>query len=61
MHDDNIKHFDSLGAEYILKEIKIFKGNLNITTNIPRIQASDFCIGFIDFLLKGKTLLGYID
>ena len=34
-------------------------------TNIYRIQAYDsvmcglFCIGFIDFMLKGKTLLDY--
>ena len=34
-------------------------------TNINRIQAYDsimcgyFCIGFIDFMLKGKSLLGY--
>ena len=37
--------------------------NKNIMTNIYRIQAYDsiirgyFCIGFIDFMLKGKTLL----
>ena len=36
--------------------------NKNIVTNIYRIQAYDsiirgyFCIGFIDFMLKGKTL-----
>ena len=37
----------------------------NITTNIYRIQAYDsiicgyFCTGFIDFLLKDKSLLEY--
>ena len=37
----------------------------NIATNICRIQAYDsimcryFCIGFIDFMLKGKSLLEY--
>ena len=37
--------------------------NKNIMTNIYRIQAYGsiirryFCIGFIDFMLKGKTLL----
>ena len=36
--------------------------SLSITTNIFRIQAHDsimceyFCIGFIDFMLAGKTL-----
>ena len=40
--------------------------NKNIMTNIYRIQAYDsiirgyFCIGFIDFMLKGKTLLDQI-
>ena len=40
-------------------------GNKNIITNIYRIQAYDsmmcgyFCIGFIDFILKGKSLLVY--
>ena len=38
-------------------------GNKNIITNVSRIQAYDsimhgyFCIGFIDFILKGKSLL----
>ena len=38
-------------------------GNKNIITNIYRIQAYDsimcgyFCIGFVDFMLKGKSLL----
>ena len=36
-------------------------------TNIYRIQAYNsemcgyFCIGFTDFMLKGKRLLGYIN
>ena len=40
-------------------------GNENVITNIGRIQAYDsvmrgyFCIGFIDFMLKGKSLLEY--
>ena len=39
--------------------------NENITTNIYRIQVNDliihgnFCIGFIGFMLKGKSLLDY--
>ena len=50
------------GVEQILKEIKTFISNINITTNIFRIQAYDsimcgyFCIAFIDFMLAGKTL-----
>ena len=58
---NNVIYFDSFGAEHIPKEIKAIIKNKNIT-NIFRIQAYDsimcryFCIGFIDFVLKGKTL-----
>ena len=47
--------------------MKKFIGKRNITTNIFRIQAYDsimcgyFCIEFIDFMLKGKSLLEYTD
>ena len=34
-------HFDSLGVEHVPKEIKKFKGNKNVITNIYRIQAYD--------------------
>ena len=62
-----IIYFDSFGVEHILKGIKTFIGNKNIITNIYRIQANDsimcgyFCTGFTDFMLKGKSLLDYID
>ena len=52
-----------IGVENIPKEIKKFIGNKNVVTNIYRIQEYDsimcgyFCIGFIDFVLKGKSLL----
>ena len=45
----------------------MFIGNRNITTNCFRVQAFDsvisgwFCIRFIDCMLKGKSLLEYID
>ena len=61
----NVTDFDSFGVEYIPKEIRKFIGKKNIITSIYRIQAYDsimrgyFCIGFIDFMLKGKTLLEY--
>ena len=64
MNGNNII-FDSFGAENILKEIKRFIGNKNIITNIYRIQEYDsiifgyFCIGFIDFMFKGKSSLNY--
>ena len=65
MTGNNIKYFDSFGAEYAPKEIKEFIRK-KIITNIYRIQAYDsivcgyFCLGFIDFMLKGKSLLDYI-
>ena len=61
----NVTYFDSFEVKHIPKEIKKFIQNKNITTNIYRIQAYDsimygyFCIEFIDFMLKGKSLLEY--
>ena len=63
----NVTYFDSFGVEHTPKEIKIFIGNKNIRTYIYRIQAYDsiiseyFCIGFIDFISKGKSLLQYVN
>ena len=72
--DNNyVTYFDSFGVEHIPKEIKAFINpplsyalqNKNIKTNIFRIQAYDsvmrgyFCIGFIDFMFRGKTLTEY--
>ena len=65
VQNNNVTYFDSFGVEHIPKEIKAFINNKNITTNIFRIQAYDsimcgyFCIGFIDFMLAGKTLTEY--
>ena len=62
-NNKNVTYFDSFGIEHIPKEIKAFIGcSLTITTNIFRVQAYDSimcgycCIGFIDFMFKGKTL-----
>ena len=61
----NVTYFDHFGVKYIPKEIKKFIRNKNIITNIYRIRAYDtvmcgyFCIGFIDFMLKGKSLVEY--
>ena len=58
---NDITYFDSFGVEHIPKEIKKFIKNKNIKTNIFRLQGNDsimcghFCIGFIDFMIKGKT------
>ena len=55
------------GIQYIPKGITNFIRNKNITTNTYRIQAYElimcgyFDIGFIDFMLKGKSLFEYIN
>ena len=66
-------YFDSFDVEHIPQEINKFirseelghaVGN-NIKSNIFRIQAYDsimwgyYCIEFINYILKGKTLLDY--
>ena len=57
-------YFDSFGIEHIPKEINKFINN-DIKSNILRIQAYDsimcgyFYIEFINYMLKGKTLLDY--
>ena len=67
VNDNNVTYFDSFGVENIPRDIKKFIGHKNIITNIYRIQAYDsiiceyFCLGFIDFMLKGKILLHYKD
>ena len=64
MNGNSVTYFDSFRVEYIPEEIKRFISNKNIT-NIFRMQAYDsimcryFCIGFIDFLFKGKSLADF--
>ena len=65
VHNNNVTYFDSFSAEHIPKEIKTFINNKNIKTNIFRIQADNsimrgyFCIGFIYFMLVGKTIIEF--
>ena len=72
---NEVIYFDSFGIEHIPKEINKFirseelgsavGNNKKIKANIFRIQAYDsimcgyFCIEFINYMLKGKTLLDY--
>ena len=69
---NEVIYFDSFGIEHIPKEINKFTrskelgsavgSNKKIKANIFRIQAQDsimcgyFCIEFINYMLKGKTL-----
>ena len=58
-------HFNSFGVAHIPKKFWNLIENKNIVTNIYRIKAYNsimcgyFCIGFIDFMLKGERLLDY--
>ena len=64
VNGNNIVYFGRFGFEHIPKEIQKFIGKKNIT-NIYWIQSYDsimwryFCIGFVDFMLKDKSLLEY--
>ena len=64
----NIKtviYFDSFGAEHIPKEIKKIINNKKTIESIFRMQGYDsiicryFCIGFINYMFKGKTLTDF--
>ena len=65
VNNNNVTYFDSFRVEHIPKEIIKFIENRNIKTNIFKIQAYDsimcgyFCIRFIDFMFKGKSLADY--
>ena len=61
----NVTYFEIFGVEHVPKEIKTFVWNKNLKTNIFKTQAYDsimyeyFCIGFIYFMLAGKTLTDF--
>ena len=63
----NVTDFNRFGIEHISKVIEIFIDKSIVTANIFRIQAYDsimcgyFSIGFIDFMLAGKTLTDFIN
>ena len=57
----NTVYFDSFGREHIPKEISKFINN-DIKINMQAydsIMCGCFCIKFINYMLKGKTLLDY--
>ena len=65
INNKTVTYFDSFRVDNIPKEIKNFINNKNIIANIFRIQAYDsvmceyFCIGFIDYMFKGKSLTDF--
>ena len=62
---NEVIYFNIFGVEHIPKEINEFIGIKKIKASIFRIQAYDsimcryFCIEFINYMLKSKTLLDY--
>ena len=69
---NKVIYFDSFGIEHIPKEINKFikkpsslERTARIKRNIFRIQVYDsimwgfFCIEFVNYMLKGNTLLDY--
>ena len=60
-----IVYFNSFGVEHVPEEIKMFIRNKNLKANVFRVQANYsimcgyFCIGFIDFMLVGKSLTDF--
>ena len=65
MNAENVTNFATFRVEHIPIEIRKFIGNKNIITSIFRKLAHDlimcryFCIGFIDFMFKSKSLLEF--
>ena len=65
VNNKTVTYFDSFGVEHIPKEVQKFIDDRNIISNIYRIQNYDsimcgyFCIGFIDYMFKGKSLTDY--
>ena len=63
--NSNVTYFDNFKVQRIPQEIKIFIDKSILVTSIFIIQAYDsvmrgcFCIGFIDFMLKGKNLTDF--
>ena len=62
---NEVIYFDNFGVEHIPEESKECIGNKSIKANIYCVHANNsimcgyFCIGFIDFMLAGKTLIDY--
>ena len=63
--NNDATYFDGFGVEHIPNEIKKFIDHKNLILDIFRIQVYDsimcgyFCIRFVNFMIKGKTLNDY--
>ena len=62
---NSVKYFERFGAEQIPEQMKTFIGRNIILTIIFRTQVYDlkmcgyFCIGFIYFMFRGKSLTNF--
>ena len=67
MKGNNIIYFDSFGVKHIPNKIKKFIADKNIINNVYKIEVCNsimckyFCIGFSDFLIKGRSFLDNTD
>ena len=65
VNNKTVAYLDSFGVEHIRKKIKKFIINKKIIANIYRVQNYDsimcgyFCIGFINYMFKGKSLTDF--
>ena len=65
VNNKTVTYFDYFGIEHIPKEIRVFIGDKDIIANIYRIQSYDlikcgyYCIGFINYMFKGKNLTDF--
>ena len=58
VHSNDTTYFDSFGLEHIPKVIRTFINNKNIKKIFLEYNhiIQYFCIGFVDFMIAGKTL-----
>ena len=63
--NNEVIYFVSFGVEHVPTEIKRFVGHKNTKTNVFTIQVENsimcgyFCIGFIDFMFAGRSLIDF--
>ena len=64
---NNATYVDSFGVEHVPKSIRKFTENKNIITNIYKqqeyvsVMCGGFCIAIVNFMLKAKSLLHYLN
>ena len=65
VNNKTVTYIDSFRVENIPKEIKKFINNKTAIANIYRVQNYDsimcgyFCIGFINYMFEGKSLIDF--